>query len=169
MRKNGDLLRLQKISHNTCLMSRCVIVQKANVLKSSFGTTLLVVFLQFSWYHVFVELSCHCSALWDCRLHSRTIGCEKNRVQNLLNSAQSFGDTWTSSIFRGPNSVGNFPFRLVIMNPRLIASDDNLKKWLFAVISGRFLRSFFAISTRLFFWASVKKMGYPSCINLSNF
>ena len=77
VRKDGNLLWLQKGSHNTCLVSGCIITQKSDILKSCFGTATFVVVLHFSQNDVFIELACDRSALRHRDLNSWTLISEK--------------------------------------------------------------------------------------------
>ena len=83
VRKDGNLLCLQKVSHNTCLVSGCIIMQKSNILKSCFGSATFAVVLQFSQNKDFIELACDHSAFWHRNLNSWTLISEKY-IQNLL-------------------------------------------------------------------------------------
>ena len=156
LRKDGNLLRLQKVSHNMCLVSGCIIMQKSDIRKSCFGAATFVVVLQFS-QNAFIELACDRSAFWHWDLNSWTLISEKNSIQNLLYGSYSFGNTWVSGIFSGSYSVGNLPLWFKIIHPGLITSDYIIKS-LFTIFWVHF-EKFFAIVTRIFYCSSVNKWG----------
>ena len=161
VRKDGNLLCIQKVSHNTCLVSGCIIMQKSDILKSCFGAATFAVVLQFSQNNVFIELACDHSAFGHRNLNSWTLISEKY-IQNLLYRSYLFGNTWASGIFSGPYSVGNLPLWFKIIHPGLITS-DYIIKGIFSIFWVHF-EKFFAIVTRVFFCSSVN-----TCIYLSNF
>ena len=113
-----------------CLVSRCIIMQKSDILKSCFGAVTFVVVLQFSQNNVFIELACDRSAFWHRDLNSWTLISEKNSIQNHLYRSYSFDNSWASGIFKGSYSVGNLPLWFKIIHPGLITSDYIIKSLL---------------------------------------
>ena len=146
--KEGNLLCLQNVSHNTCFVSGYNIMQKSYILKSCFRVATFVVVLQFSQNNVFIELACDRYAIWHRDLNSWTLISENNSIQNLLYLSYSFGNTKASGICSGPYSVGNLLLWLKIIHPGLITSDYIIKS-LFTIFWVQFEKFFCHCYTRL--------------------
>ena len=82
--KDGNPLCLQKASHNTCLVSGCIIMQKSDILKSGFWAATFVIVYQFSQNNVFIELACDRSAFWHRYSNSWTLISEKKAYKTFF-------------------------------------------------------------------------------------